>query len=158
MRLRGFVQTTSFLALAGLFGCDSAPTDFPRQTINGEVTLDGRPLEEGLISFEPEGRPEPVAAGVVIDGRFEVPRSDGPAPGRHKVAVWARKQTGESVRDASDPTKTVAEAVSIIPERFNARTELTVEVASGRSNTFRFDLDSRVPRTSRRANKHPVSR
>lgn len=123
-----------------LAGCGSAPTDFPREPVTGTVTLDGRPLEKGLITFRPLQGEEPIASAVVVEGVFSVDRPDGPAPGPHKVEVWASAPTGKTARDPDDPARRVEVIKSIVPERYNHRTELTAEVKPGGDNAFEFPL------------------
>ena len=40
-------------SLFALLGCGGAEDDLPRQAISGTVTLDGKPLEAGSITFDP---------------------------------------------------------------------------------------------------------
>ena len=57
--------------------------------------------------------------------------------------IVAIQPTGRQVRDADGPPgSTVAELANVIPERYNTKTELEIEVKSQSPNTFTFDLVS----------------
>ncbi len=134
------MKHSTLLTLLLLAGCSGAPADFPREPVEGQVTLDGRPLDEGLITLEPVDQPEPIASGVITEGRFTIARVDGPAPGRHRVSIWSQKPTGKKLRDPDQKGQLVEEIKSVIPDRYNARTELVVEIKPGASNSLEFPL------------------
>lgn len=135
---------------AAVTGCGSSD-GFPRQPVRGTVTLDGKPLEKGMITFTPTGAPEPIVSAVVADGVFELARSDGPVPGAHRVDVWSPRPTGKKVRDTDNRGQLVEEVRESIPARYNLRSELTAQVQSGKSNTFDFPLqgETRGPASKR---------
>jgi hypothetical protein len=127
------------VALAAV-GCGTSSDGLPREPISGEVQLDGRPLETGLITFTPVGGVEPVVSGVVVDGRFALDRADGPTPGPHRVDVWAKKPTGRKLRNPDEPGEFVEETREAIPARYNLDSQLKAEVKEGGSNHFDFEL------------------
>ena len=64
-----------------------------RVPVSGKVTLDGQPLEHGLINFRPsQGNAGPGSGGVVNEGRFEIPADKGLRPGSYKVSITALKK------------------------------------------------------------------
>lgn len=142
----------SGLALAsvfGLAGCgESGP---PRQPVSGTVTLDGKPLASGSITFAPvEG--VTAATAEVRDGAYRIGRSEGPVPGRYQVEIVAVQPTGKRIRHPDLPSETTDEVRNLIPPQYNVETRLAAEVKSDGENVFRFDLSSRrvASRTSRR--------
>ena len=58
-------------------------------TVSGTVTLDGRPLDQGLVVFEDRDRGVSVNTAIGSDGSFVVETYDqtGLAPGEYAVAV-----------------------------------------------------------------------
>src|SRR5688500_13010891 len=59
-----------------LAGCGA---DSDRGAVSGTVTLDGKPVENGSISFVPiEGTQSPSAGAVIGNGTYEIPRDKGP--------------------------------------------------------------------------------
>ena len=104
--------------------------------VSGTVTLDGRPLEEGNIAFRPlPATATSEATGVPIQGgKYQLKVR----PGRHRIEITATR----AAPGAKDPLGTAPAPKSIIPEKYNARSELTEEVRAG-ANEFNFALTSR---------------
>lgn len=94
-----------------------------------------------MISFCPHSN-EPFRAGAnVVDGRFTVPKERGLTAGRYKVRINA------SVHDPTLPPPPTGErdtrpGVEIVPSRYNAASELIVDVHQSGSHVFDFDLQS----------------
>jgi len=133
------------LAALAVAGC-GGPDGPPREPVSGVVTLDGKPLEKGLITFTPEGGGDLVVSGLVVDGAFHLPREEGPGLGPHRVDVSSRKATGKTLKDRNDPENPVEERVEVVPPRYNLRSELRADVVQGGDNRFTYDLDgSRTP-------------
>jgi len=124
--------------MAGLCGCSDA-----RLPVQGKVTLDGRPLREGMISFmPPQGKAGSSASGAISAGTYSIPAGGGLLPGVYRVEIrWARK-TGRKI-EAGVPTAdgTVEEVVEGIPARYNSDSILQREV-SPEATSLDFDLTS----------------
>lgn len=121
------------LICAALAGCGGGPSN-----VTGTVTFDGQPVKEGSIAFvKTDGS---VREGAIIkDGAFEAKM----APGKYKVEIRAKKVTGKRKQkgfDGKDEELDITE--EMIPENYNAKTELTEEIKSG-SNTLKFELKSK---------------
>lgn len=132
-------STVSLSLVAFLVGCggDEGP---PREPVSGAVTLDGRPLEKGLITFTPESGGDLIVSGLVVDGEFAIPRSEGPGLGSHRVDVWSKKSTGKTLKNRDDPENPVEETVELVPPRYNLRSELKADVVQGGGNRFAYEL------------------
>jgi hypothetical protein len=133
-------------ALQALAGCGAPDDNLPREPISGSVTFAGEPLEKGSIQFIPISEGATVAAGaIVIDGTFNVPRTDGPVPGSYKVMIFAegesttRSADGDQQRKAQD--KKAKRGEGVIPLKYNMKSELTAEVKKGMSNAYIFNLE-----------------
>jgi hypothetical protein len=133
------------LALVLTVGC-GGPRIAP---VSGKVTLNGNPLPNALVSFNPipkEGSSEagPGSIGSTnANGEFTLkltPERKGALVGRHRVAITAMNPgAGESdTRRPAGPRP----LVNTIPGRYNEKTELTFEVLSGGSDQANFDLKS----------------
>lgn len=46
----------------------------PIGSVSGEVTLDGKPLKNGYVTFTPADGKGPIVGGEVANGHFDVPR------------------------------------------------------------------------------------
>jgi hypothetical protein len=68
--------------------------------VSGQVLIDGKPLEFGFVQVIPEG--DRAAQGDIgPDGRFQLTTyetGDGCVPGKHKVRVVAKEETGPHSR------------------------------------------------------------
>lgn len=128
-------------------GCGSQNANpLNRLPVSGSITLDGNPLDQGLIQFEPmaKGKDAVNASAAVSGGNFAVPAAGGLLPGTYRVAISSKPQAGAT---SSDPVKAMEEAskpqgAERIPAKYNADTELKAEVKSGGPNDFKFDLKS----------------
>src|SRR5262245_60102268 len=129
-----FSVMTSATVVLTVVGCSGARDGFPREPISGKVTLDGKALENGQITFTPAGGGEPVVGGVITDGSYTVRRADGPSPGPHSVKVWSRKATGKKLPSDDQPGTFIEETREIIPARHNLKSELKAEVKQGGDN------------------------
>jgi hypothetical protein len=104
--------------------------------VSGNVTLDGKPLEEGNIAFRPfPATATSEATGSPIQGgKYQLKVR----PGRYRIEITAAR----AAPGPKDPLGTTPPPKSIIPEKYNARSELTEEVQAG-TNEFNFTLTSR---------------
>ncbi len=130
----------AMIALA-LGGCD--PGDgLDRQPIQGTITLDGQPLAEGAILFEPASNESGTAVGTTIHaGAFSIPRAAGPVPGPYWVRVYAASTVQAPPAPGQSP-RASRPMVERIPERYNTHTTLKFTVSRGQANNFRLALES----------------
>jgi hypothetical protein len=148
VRSLGGVLGMIAMATFAVVGCDRATDELPREPASGTVTFDGRPLESGTIQFQPASQTEGIASGGTISaGRFDIPRAQGPVPGKYHVAIFAAASTqsgsadGEAVPIAKrDMKKQIKDLRGTVPPRYNVQTELVAEVKAGEPNTYKFDL------------------
>jgi hypothetical protein len=125
-----------------LFGCvvlalGGCGTQDLREAISGRVTFDGQPLAHGSLRFEPlDTRLGQAAGAVITQGQFQVDSSQGLTPGAYRVAVSSPRvePTAAPSMDNSGPVE------ERIPARYNANSELKINVESGGTNQFQFDL------------------
>jgi hypothetical protein len=98
--------------------------------VTGMVTLDGQPVEAGAVRFVPVDGASPTGGAPIKAGRYEATVS----PGAMRVEITAPKVVGQrKTYDTPDsPVEDVVE--EMIPARYNLKTELTVEVKSGKQS------------------------
>jgi hypothetical protein len=118
-------------------------SDSRRQSIEGTVTLDGQPLPEGCIKLLPqEGTPGPTAGATIEKGRFTIDAAQGTFVGRFRVEILATRPSGRSVADPVTGEKVLVR-VQYLPARYNAKSELTAEIAAGVPHRLEFKLASK---------------
>ncbi|OJW20670.1 MAG: hypothetical protein BGO49_03585 [Planctomycetales bacterium 71-10] len=141
------------VTLAGAWGCGGgAIDDLPRRALSGKVTLDGKPMEGGLVTFLPEAPGDPgkttTASAQIADGSFTVAPEVGLVAGKYKVQVssvkaaprrGAKKQADAPADDQFDVTPTKES----IPARYNSQTTLTADVTDAGPNEFTFPVTSK---------------
>ncbi|MCH2115441.1 MAG: hypothetical protein MK171_11105 [Pirellulales bacterium] len=123
-------------------GCRNNPAG--RQPVEGRVTLDGTPLQDGDLALRPVGK-GPSVGGRIANGRFRIARKYGPLPGSYHVLITSHQETGREMdlSDYSNEKVKVAETRQIVPAQYNELTELKMEVTSGGENKFDYSLDSK---------------
>lgn len=138
------VLTSSLFILSGC----SAKGGPERASVAGEVTLDGQPIETGLIAFIPEaGKPGPTAGAAIQKGKYATPAGTGPVLGPHRVEITAHR-TGRVIEGAGlgggvGPSGGVVSEKSemYVPAQYNKNSTLTIDVKSGK-NVQDFPLKS----------------
>ncbi|MDB5335429.1 MAG: hypothetical protein JWN70_1048 [Planctomycetaceae bacterium] len=140
------------LSLLGVVatGCGGAE-GVGRQPISGTVLMDGQPLDKGAINFQPyEGGKHLVGSGAVIqNGTYSIPGAQGLTVGKYMVAISAPETSaqsgpvsGQSPEDAMKAAATAGAAKERLPKKYNATTELMVDVTPSGPNKFDFKVDS----------------
>jgi hypothetical protein len=111
-------------------GCGS-----PTGDLHGTVTLNGQPVADGVISFQPEKETRaPSVGGRIVDGEYDV---QGLVPGMYRVEVRSWATTSKTVNGPFGPTQ---ERINIIPKRYwGETTQLHLEVRPG-ANAGDFEL------------------
>jgi hypothetical protein len=121
---------------AWVLGCGAdKPTTYPTARLEGNVTLDDKPIPEGNLQFVPQdaGR-APITAAAIVDGRYvaeAVPR------GQLRVLLRATKETGKMIKEYSTPRP---EVVNLIPAKYRAGIPIDV---TGDNANLNFALRSR---------------
>jgi hypothetical protein len=137
-RLESCCWTATACLMFLMAGCGkgTSPDRPDLANVTGIVTLDGQPLSEAVVTFQPADR-HPSIGRTDSEGRYELyymPDTQGGVIGPNQVMVTTR-QDGED----GDPASNIPER---IPAQYNAQTTLSADVVKGR-NEFNFDLTSK---------------
>lgn len=124
------------LAVVLVIGCSKG--DLPLAQVEGVVLLDGQPLANATVEFQPEegaakGRPSIGETGA--DGKYKLRFSRdqwGAAIGRHKVLITTYSPSGDG------------RFKERVPAAYNSNTTLVRDV-EGRQNWLDFDLQTTAP-------------
>lgn len=111
--------------------------------IQGEVKLDGKPLEQGTIRFLPaQGVKGAIAATEIVKGKYQFTGKAGPAVGMNRVEINGVRKTGRVIKKVFPQHGTTEETVEAIAPRFNSKSTLTFEIKPG-DNTADFEVTSK---------------
>jgi hypothetical protein len=137
------MRTKWFFLLAALlaFGCGSG--GYKVAPVSGQVTLDGKPLEKGKITFQPIGEgtitPGPGSYGTTNEkGEFSLrvvgTDATGAVVGKHQVRIskFTREFNPRDDRERPPP--------DIIPAKYNLDSKIEFEVPRGGTKVANFEL------------------
>ena len=133
-RLRRFPSTIVLVAACclPLAGCGKS-----KPIMEGLVTLDGVPIEKGLIMLMPANGKGQTAGGGIEAGRYRISASPGPM----QVRINASRKDGKMLDPAAPWTGVMVDRyVSYVPDRYNEKTELEVTIKPG-LNKHDFTLE-----------------
>lgn len=135
------VRVVVCLLSIGLAGCgpehgrDTAP-------VSGVITLDGKPLANAKVTFQPKGGGPSSAGFTNASGEYTLTGFKGD-PGavvaEHRVLIYSAGTVGNTDTDSDDGPR----PVELIPNRYNAQSVLTIVVQDGQDNVANFDLTSK---------------
>jgi hypothetical protein len=127
--------------LVSQLGC-SQPAGPKTMHVWGDVSLDGKPVEDGAITFEsPDGLP-PVQAPIKA-GHYDLPAEAGPvAEKSYVVRFSALAKTGKTVPNVmGDGPPTMDVLAESIPAVFNTQSTIKKAIqAEPTKNQFNFKL------------------
>lgn len=126
----------ALVCVASVVGCKKSDGLCP---VEGMVTLNGQPLEEGYIEMGPmAGQSGTATGGKIVAGAYSIRVS----PGEMVVGIRAQKvvQISPEEQTADEKAHGVTERMeNLIPDKYNNRSELRCTVSPGK-NTVNFDL------------------
>lgn len=120
-------------------GCDSGPK---KMGVTGTVVFDGKPLEDGMITFEPVDSKLAQSGGATIrQGAFEMPPERGLLPSEYKVSIT--QNIGQTMELDAAPGEPSSIEKQPIPPKYNVQTTLTRTIESSGDNVFEFNLEAK---------------
>lgn len=124
----------------GLIGCQQSEGDgLPREPISGAVTWKGKPLSKGTIQLIPTSQAEvPPIVAAIEEGRFTVPKEQGPIPGNYTIVIT--ESTGVAPSPDQMPGESTPPPPQTIPAQYNTKTKLKFEVKAGEANKLDLAL------------------
>jgi hypothetical protein len=111
-----------------------------RVRVHGSVSFEGKPVEVGLITFEPADGVGPTTGGEIKDGKYDLTGEARATVGEKIVRIVGSRKTGRKIPAGSPPGAMMDELVQSIPKQYNDQTTLKVPITSGGDNTHNFDL------------------
>ena len=144
---------TRFLFLLGMvsvLGCGDSKV----ASVSGTVKLDGEPLANAVVIFQPLGDGK-INPGVGSTSRTNdkgeyrlslIGGGNGAVVGTHRVEISCPIDDGQNYADEDRATK----PPNKVPDRYNAESKMTYEVKPG-ENKADFDLTSNKPLATARS-------
>ena len=131
-----------FCFVAAILFCGGCGHHGGQVPINGEVTFDGKPVEEGSISFEPIDGNGAATGGKIIHGKYELTGQAAPLSGKKIVRISGGRKTGRKI-PAGQPAPAgtmIDEVVRYIPDTYGPQSTLTCEIVASGPDKFDFNL------------------
>ncbi len=112
-------------------------------TVQGTVTFDGEPVQQGSIAFEPADGVGPVAGGMIEGGKYVLAGEAGVTPGKKIVRITATRSTGKKTEAGLARTGgNDGRRDCLVHSRiYNQKSTLTVDIWRG-SYLHNFELKS----------------
>ncbi len=111
-----------------------------RVRVHGTVVFEGKPLEEGFVSFEPVDGVGPTTGGAIAGGAYDLTGEARATVGEKIVRIVGSRRTGRKIAAASPPGALADEWVQCLPKQYNDESTLRVTITPGGDNTHNFDL------------------
>ena len=128
-----FVLVFFVAFMSSLAGCHGS-----KASVEGTVTLDGQPIDDGALAFRASGKPV-LSATIREGGKYQLEQAGKSwvEPGQYSVTVRGYKPDPNTDPNVPPNPKVIT------PEKYASATTsgLSAEVKSG-SNSFDFDLKS----------------
>jgi hypothetical protein len=120
-----------------LAGCSGSPT----RGVEGDVSWNGSPIEDGSIDFIPvAGTGGPSVGAPIKDGKYFVPSDKGPlAGGTYRVELRAVRDTGK-YPPGPRFAKSMTVREDIIPAEYNSGSKIQKKIESADPNRMDFHL------------------
>lgn len=131
--------------LAISVGCSPETDPIGRQKVTGVVTLDGAPIVDGAIRFEPaNGEAVRTAGGAPISaGLYEIPVKQGLAPGKYRVFITGTQSAADQRSVDEQMNQPAPLRKDAVPAKYNEKSSLTIEVTPTGPNQHDFTLSKK---------------
>ena len=130
------------VALLAVAGCGDNTAE-----VRGTITVDGTPIVEGMISFEPVDGQGTTTGAAIKDGKYELVGKAAATPGPKIVRIVGLRKTGKMVEAGPPAPKgsMIEQLEKCVPKHYNDESKLRVEITPGKVNTHDFALESKLP-------------
>jgi hypothetical protein len=115
----------------------------PLIEVQGEVQLDGTPVETGSISFEPANGQGSEFGAAILAGRYQALAPPSAGPGTHIVRIRASRPTGRQIpAGPPHPPSFMIDELKPVSAAYNVKSTLTADLTQEGPNRVDFSLES----------------
>jgi hypothetical protein len=127
------------LVIVTCYGCGKKGPR--RAAASGHVSLDGQPIDKGVIQFLPvEGTVGPETGAVITNGQYDIPHERGPVVGKSRIELRSSKKTGGKIQDPTGRTGVLTdEYKEVFPPSANSKSSLVRDIKD-EPNKLDFDV------------------
>ena len=147
IRRAAWLLAVSCVTAGGTVGCSDAAYELA--PVSGVVTLDGKPVGQAVVVFQPIGSEDNMTPGPSSSGQADseghfaletIQGEPGAVVGNHRVKITTPQPAiaGNSDSGFAQPVHK-----EVIPARYNSDTELTFDVPEDGTTEANFPLESR---------------
>jgi len=130
----------ALLLVFSVIGCGDGTA-----VVRGTVAVNGEPMSDGSVTFEPADGNGRSVGTQITDGRFEVPAGSRMTPGNKKVTIRGSIKTGKQVPAAPPaPPGVMVDDLKFYPPPGGQPEIKEAEVKEG-DNELRFELTAKQP-------------
>jgi hypothetical protein len=142
MELRRTCRLALWLVVAAMAGGCGGGDPLGRRALSGTVKLDGAPLAEGAISFQPTEQGATSSGAAISAGKYSIARDQGLPPGKYRVVINAVKPgTGTTLPEGKMPGEEVGTPpVELIPAEWNTKSQNVIEVPATGAAQFTHEI------------------
>jgi hypothetical protein len=141
---RGWAAASLGLALMLVcVGCGGGD-GLNRQAVTGKVAVDGKPIPNGSIGFEPLS-PGGIGSGAIItNGTYSISQAEGLPPGKYRVTISGNEGNQfQSSAGTMPGDEDMPMTKDLVPPGWNKDGAHDVEVKDSGSNEFNFEIKSK---------------
>jgi hypothetical protein len=136
--IRGWLLRRAVIGVVGVCllvsGCGVGADSLRLYPVAGRITFAGKPLENGRILFRPTEGERRGFSTAIRDGAYQ---TELPV-GKLAVEITATRVVPDQFDESNGSPQPVIEMY--IPDRYNRKTELTIDVTVSSRNTMDFKL------------------
>lgn len=130
------------VCLFSIAGCGSGD-GLNRKALSGKITLDGAPIPNGSITFEPLQTGGISGGGVYTNGEYKIEQKVGLPPGKYRVTLTGDDGSNFAVSAGKMPGDDIMPArKNFIPDGWN-ESKQEIEVTDSGKNVIDFELKSK---------------
>jgi hypothetical protein len=121
-------------------GCTRAPEGPKRGKLDGNVTLNGKPVAKGYIRFlaiDPSGT---NAAAEIVGGKYSVPDGQGPTKAKYRVQFSVPSDTKKRVPNDDIPGEFMEIAPESLPAKYTTASNITLDYDPDKPQPHDFRL------------------